>query len=106
MGEWVLEKRPEKGLLGGMLGWPGSGWAEGEPEAGDQAGERVGQVTHTFTHFHLVLDVHVKKNAEPRADARLVAKDDFRPSDIPTVMRKAFDLARASFDTSGKRPET
>ncbi|GAA3857320.1 A/G-specific adenine glycosylase [Celeribacter arenosi] len=102
MGEWVLEKRPEKGLLGGMLGWPGSGWAEGEPDAPEQAGVRVGQVTHTFTHFHLVLDVHVKKNAKPPADARLVAKHDFRRSDIPTVMRKAFDLARASFDTEEK----
>ncbi|MEW2914413.1 A/G-specific adenine glycosylase, partial [Leisingera sp. JC11] len=25
-GTWLLERRPDKGLLGGMLGWPGSDW--------------------------------------------------------------------------------
>ncbi|MBO9468362.1 A/G-specific adenine glycosylase, partial [Tropicibacter sp. R15_0] len=25
-GAWLLERRPDKGLLGGMLGWPGSDW--------------------------------------------------------------------------------
>ncbi|MEQ3630478.1 MAG: A/G-specific adenine glycosylase, partial [Sulfitobacter sp.] len=34
-GAWLLETRPDKGLLGGMLGWPGSDWidtAEPRPE--------------------------------------------------------------------------
>ncbi len=25
-GAWLLERRPDKGLLGGMLGWPGAEW--------------------------------------------------------------------------------
>ena len=27
-GAWLLETRPESGLLGGMLGWPGSAWSD------------------------------------------------------------------------------
>ena len=27
-GAWLLERRPDKGLLGGMLGWPGSDWID------------------------------------------------------------------------------
>ena len=27
-GAWLLERRPDNGLLGGMLGWPGSDWLE------------------------------------------------------------------------------
>ena len=27
-GAWLLETRPDKGLLGGMLGWPGSEWLD------------------------------------------------------------------------------
>ncbi len=27
-GAWLLETRPDKGLLGGMLGWPGSDWVD------------------------------------------------------------------------------
>ncbi|MDE3121750.1 MAG: A/G-specific adenine glycosylase, partial [Paracoccaceae bacterium] len=26
-GAWLLERRPDRGLLGGMLGWPGSDWS-------------------------------------------------------------------------------
>ncbi|MFN3210645.1 MAG: A/G-specific adenine glycosylase, partial [Roseovarius sp.] len=27
-GAWLLEQRPDSGLLGGMLGWPGSDWSD------------------------------------------------------------------------------
>jgi A/G-specific adenine glycosylase len=30
-GAYLLETRPDSGLLGGMLGWPGSEWAETDP---------------------------------------------------------------------------
>jgi A/G-specific adenine glycosylase len=30
-GAFLLETRPPSGLLGGMLGWPGSDWTEGDP---------------------------------------------------------------------------
>jgi A/G-specific adenine glycosylase len=54
-----------------------------------------GEVRHTFTHFHLILDVMVAKVGDVTPDrGRFVPRTDFRPSDLPTVMRKAFDLAQ------------
>ncbi len=100
-GAWLLETRPETGLLGGMLGWPGSSWEETPTEAPPaQADWRDlgAEVRHTFTHFHLKLAVRVAilhPETEPSVGSFIPAKD-FRPSDLPTVMRKAFDLAAAS----------
>ncbi|WP_417242048.1 A/G-specific adenine glycosylase [Celeribacter sp.] len=98
--EWVLEKRPEKGLLGGMLGWPTSEWNEA-PSATppyDAPWHHVGEVRHTFTHFHLILSVHVAPCVTAPEGTVLVPQAAFRPSDLPTLMRKAFDLAQATFD--------
>jgi A/G-specific adenine glycosylase len=101
-GAWLLERRPDRGLLGGMLGWPGSEWAETAPAEAPPAeaewrplGE---EVRHTFTHFHLRLALRVADLPEGSVPARghFVAAHEFRPSDLPTVMRKAFDLARGS----------
>ena len=101
-GAWLLETRPDKGLLGGMLGWPGSDWIDisaPRPTAPplDANWQRVaGEVRHTFTHFHLMLDVMVAEvgpEADPDA-GDFVPHTSFRPSDLPTVMRKAFDLAQ------------
>ena len=53
-GRVALVRRPDKGLLGGMLGFPGDGWdgAGGQPPL-PLAWERVAEVRHTFTHFRL-----------------------------------------------------
>ena len=102
-GAWLLETRPEKGLLGGMLGWPGTDWldAGSEPPAAQPPcpGEwtQIGsEVRHTFTHFHLRLTVYSAELAPDAVPHRgnFMTQDKFRPSDLPTVMRKAFDVAR------------
>ena len=56
----------------------------------------AGEVRHTFTHFHLMLTVMHAPLPEDTVPARghFVVRDDFRPSDLPTVMRKAYDLLR------------
>jgi A/G-specific adenine glycosylase len=100
-GAWLLETRTQKGLLGGMLGWPGSDWdgaGGGVPVAADWRDADV-EVRHTFSHFHLRLAVEV---AEVEGDAvplrgRFLLREEFRPSDLPTLMRKAFDLASGAF---------
>ncbi|MEX0349328.1 MAG: A/G-specific adenine glycosylase [Paracoccaceae bacterium] len=96
-GAWVLERRPDKGLLGGMLGWPGPEWSE-TPDAtppfpGDWT-ELPGEVRHTFTHFHLILRLRVAtlSQAPTARGIEVIAKHQFRPGDLPTVMRKAHDL--------------
>ncbi|WP_417750387.1 A/G-specific adenine glycosylase [Ruegeria sp. SCP10] len=98
-GALLLERRPDKGLLGGMLGWPGSDWSETPAEAPPfQADWRTlpRQVRHTFTHFHLVLKIwtaELPTNTIPDG-LTLLTKHEFKPSDLPTVMRKAHDLWR------------
>ncbi|KCV82282.1 A/G-specific adenine glycosylase [Actibacterium atlanticum] len=100
-GGWVLERRPEKGLLGGMLGWPGTDWSEDAPPDSppfDADWQELGaEVRHTFTHFHLRLRVKTALLPQDIAlDARYhLLNETFRPSDLPTVMRKAFDLTRS-----------
>jgi A/G-specific adenine glycosylase len=100
-GAWLLETRPDSGLLGGMLGWPGSDWVgaddplpESPPPCEADWQIIAGEVRHTFTHFHLILHVlhaRVALDTQP-THGRFVPKADFRPSDLPTVMRKAFSL--------------
>ncbi|MGR3571311.1 A/G-specific adenine glycosylase [Brevirhabdus sp.] len=104
-GAWLLEQRPVRGLLGGMLGWPGSSWQEGAapqssapPPPIEAAWLYRGEVRHTFTHFHLVLAVHhaqAHHAALPRAGA-FVPAPRFDPKALPTVMRKAYDLVAQS----------
>ncbi|WP_456390747.1 A/G-specific adenine glycosylase [Profundibacter sp.] len=101
-GAWLLERRPDKGLLGGMLGWPGAAW-------GDVAVERppftadwqvvAGEVRHTFTHFHLRLMIQTATvvHANPQQGA-FIEQDQFNPADLPTVMRKAYSHALPVFD--------
>ncbi len=102
-GAWLLETRPEKGLLGGMLGWPGSDWIASDqplPEVAPPCAGHWqlvdGEVRHTFTHFHLILHVfHAEIPLEVDAQrGQFVPLEDFRPTDLPTVMRKAFNLCK------------
>lgn len=100
-GAWLLERRPASGLLGGMLGWPGSEWSDDPAPAPPLAADwqrLEAEVRHTFTHFHLRLAVHVAEVASgacPR-HGEFVPPAAFRPGDLPTLMRKVFDLARGS----------
>ncbi len=97
-GSWLLERRPDKGLLGGMLGWPGGDWSDIPalvPPFETAWTEIAGEVRHTFTHFHLILSVRcatVPTGYNLQPSQHLIANDDLRRSDLPTVMRKAFDL--------------
>jgi A/G-specific adenine glycosylase len=98
-GAWLLERRPDSGLLGGMLGWPGSDWSETPSDAPPIEADwqdAGAEVRHTFTHFHLRLALRVAVVSAEAAPARgdFVPQDAFRPGDLPTVMRKAHDLAR------------
>ncbi|WP_347311983.1 A/G-specific adenine glycosylase [Defluviimonas sp. SAOS-178_SWC] len=102
-GAVLLERRPERGLLGGMLGWPGTAWAV-EPPAhtppADADWQSVpGDVRHTFTHFHLILSVMTAElPATPLPGSGIfLPRGDFRPSDLPTLMRKVYDVAAATF---------
>ena len=100
-GAWLLERRPETGLLGGMLGWPGSEWSDAPvpaPPVSADWSDLGEEVRHTFTHFHLRLRVMVAElpEATDPQTGGFVPHREFRPGDLPTVMRKVFDLASRS----------
>jgi len=106
-GAWLLERRPDKGLLGGMLGWPGAEWGEAaveRPPFSADWQQVSGEVRHTFTHFHLHLSVHVTtaELVNP-VQGMFIPHDQFDPSDLPTVMRKAYDLAHPAFDLASDK---
>lgn len=100
-GAWLLERRPNKGLLGGMLGWPGSDWTDAPTEAPPVEADwrdTDAEVRHTFTHFHLRLAVRTARlpNTSIAERGEFVPASSFRPDELPTVMRKAYLLVAAS----------
>ena len=92
-GQVLLETRPPKGLLGGMLGLVGSVWAETPPvfappfTAAWQRAEA--EITHVFTHFNLELVLYAAPigNVNPHAGSFVPAP---APEDLPSIMRKAY----------------
>ncbi|MFQ6550731.1 A/G-specific adenine glycosylase [Aestuariibius insulae] len=96
-GAVLLETRPDKGLLGGMLAWPTTDWSDDPAPAPplDATWQDTGtEARHTFTHFHLRLAIHTATapaSAEPHRGV-FVPRADFRPSSLPTLMRKVWDL--------------
>ena len=100
-GAWLLETRPASGLLGGMLGWPTTDWSETPQEAPPITADWRDpglEVRHTFTHFHLRLALRTAQIGDRTPNrGTFVPHASFRPSDLPTVMRKAYDLASPLF---------
>jgi len=108
-GAVLLEKRPEKGLLGGMTGLPTSRWSEdiatARPESPLSAydgfilqnpDENV-QIKHVFTHFELSLTLQrgvYSNDPETLDDARFIWVEPYRidPEHLPTLFRKAVRL--------------
>jgi A/G-specific adenine glycosylase len=87
----LVERREERGVLGGMLGFLGDGWdgSKGaEPFAADW--QDMGEARHTFTHFHLNLRVFFTTSAGNPDRGSFAA---LNPKDLPTVMLKAYRLA-------------
>ncbi len=99
-GALLLERRPEDALLGGMLGWPGNGWSDQEQNREPCSARWSlvhGEVKHTFTHFRLRMQVKtalIPDGVKPDV-GEFVAIHKFDPLALPTVMRKAYDLAIA-----------
>jgi A/G-specific adenine glycosylase len=84
-GEIALVRRPDKGLLGGMLGLPVS---EGAGE-----GTLLGQVVHVFTHFRLTLDVRRGREIPLDADVKWWPREKLDQAGLPTLFRKAVTVA-------------
>ncbi len=94
-----LERRPPKGLLGGMLGLPTTAWraepwsvAQARAEApGGRAWREAGVVEHVFTHFSLRLLVLAGQGDAVGTDLAWTPLEDAR-SALPSLFRKALDV--------------
>ncbi len=97
-GAVLLETRPEKGLLGGMLAFPTSDWSDAPeqapPFAADWHDPGV-DVRHTFTHFHLHLALRTVDAPQDTSPQRgeFMPRALFKPSSLPTLMRKVYNLS-------------
>ncbi len=80
-GALLLRKRPSKGLLGGMMEVPTTPWEDSPFES---RGERI---RHTFTHFHLEVDVC--PGSDPSEFQGIwVHPKDLHTYPLPTLMKK------------------
>ncbi|MHA7859405.1 MAG: A/G-specific adenine glycosylase [Henriciella sp.] len=87
----MTERRPDKGLLGGMLGLPTSDWGSDLSETDFPAAgtwEEIGEVRHVFTHFALTLKVWRAETTVPLTPGAVAADG------LPSVFAKALKLAR------------
>ncbi|MBI2707157.1 MAG: A/G-specific adenine glycosylase [Proteobacteria bacterium] len=80
-GAILLRKRPPQGLLGGMMEVPTTSWEETPHE---RKGRRV---RHTFTHFHLEVDVCHHKDILA-FEGTWVQPQELKNYALPTLMKK------------------
>jgi A/G-specific adenine glycosylase len=92
----LVERRPQTGLLAGMLGVPGSPWREEvwslddammHAPVVDQDWQARPAIRHIFTHFDLRLGVMVAR-AMGSDNAHRVALDQLGSAALPSVMMK------------------
>ena len=106
-GEIFLHRRPDKGLLGGMLAFPEIGLASKQadqnldqtmaPFAADWV-LRDEPVLHVFTHFALEMKIclaSIEGTPQPIADDVKGHWAKPRPADLPSLMRKIWKAAAA-----------
>jgi A/G-specific adenine glycosylase len=95
-GAVLLVKRPQTGLLGGMVQPPLGPWSDDFPSAAAAMAQapfraawkkRAGIVRHGFTHFELEIAVYaVEVSRRPKMEGRWA--NDLSKVALPTVMRK------------------
>jgi A/G-specific adenine glycosylase len=108
-GSVLVRRRAEKGLLGGMAEFPSSPWAAARPGADEGAPLAAawsaveGTVRHTFTHFHLELEIVRTRLGHKGGDEYgfWLAPERFGEIALPSLMRKVANhaLYRSSKET-------
>ena len=99
-GAIFLQKRPDSGLLGGMSIVPTTNWNSNQDgETGNQAGpielswEQRGEVRHTFTHFHLELEVWFGRSDAVTENGWWSQRNVLAEEALPGLMKKVLEQA-------------
>ena len=100
-GEVLLGKRPDKGLLGGMLTFPSHGWdGSACPEwladgmSGFHWRKEQFEIRHVFTHFTAIITVY-----DGKIEPGVKVPDGYRwqlcsPDKLPSLMAKCYQAAQ------------
>jgi A/G-specific adenine glycosylase len=100
----LLRRRPQKGLLGGMMEVPSTPWEatpqrDAKPPINAKWKKLPAIVEHTFTHFHLQLSVWKATTRDvslPDGDYSWVHKHQLEHEALPSLMRKVVALAAST----------
>jgi A/G-specific adenine glycosylase len=102
-GAIYLVRRPDKGLLAGMLQPPLTEWNASFPSTASALSDapfsgawerKPGFVRHGFTHFELELEIYVCRFLRrPNGEGFWLTPPEFARAPVPTVMRKAIGHA-------------
>ena len=97
-GQVLLHRRPDKGMLGGMVGLPTSEWVKKKtmpvrPGFLGEVEDMAVSIHHSFTHFDLELAL---KKAELKSyDSKAYFWQDIKgldPEHFPTLFKKALNF--------------
>ena len=107
-GEAFLERRPDQGLLGGMVafpsvGWTQTDWSDADVRAADSAAPFAAdwhqlpeQVHHVFTHFELEMTIYYAETNGSFIGANSGWWQVPQPSQLPSLMRKVWKQVETS----------
>ncbi len=111
-GAVLLRRRPESGLLGGMMEVPSTEWREADWAPAEALASAPltadwralpGLVRHGFTHFRLELEVWAGATSGGAAEGRWILPADLAAAALPTVMRK---VARHALEATAASKES
>jgi A/G-specific adenine glycosylase len=107
-GHILIQQRPDKGLLGGMMELPGTEWTPEKPPSDQWLSQAPiarnwqaidEQVIHVFTHFTLELQVF-NSYGPHGTDGVRADLNDLESHALPSVMMKAIKTANAAYSSA------
>src|SRR5271155_2427626 len=113
-GAVLLRRRPEDGLLGGMIELPSTPWRAAPWSAGEAIAHAPaaaewrhlpGTVQHGFTHFRLEMALLAGTTADPIAGIWATPRD-FKDYALPTLTKKLVNYSLSALSSQGRRAET
>jgi A/G-specific adenine glycosylase len=108
----LIRKREEKGLLAGLYEVPTTAWSMDQAKVSEESAQLLndmqnpvykGQVKHTFTHFHLNVEVFIvnRQHVQKQQDEIWVHLDDLAQFALPTLMKKVISMGYDSIISDG-----